>query len=43
MTDRIYQDLMNGLNVKRVGYIYKEYLTAEIYLKIFLMNIKNLK
>ena len=35
--------LEEWIKFKRVGYIYNDYLTVEIYLKIFLMNIKNLK
>ena len=35
--------LEEWIKFKRIGYIYKEYLTVEIQLKIFLMNIKSLK
>ena len=35
--------LEEWIKFKRIGYIYNEYLTVEIQLKIFLMNIKNLK
>ena len=35
--------LEEWIKFKRVGYIYNDYLTVEIYLKIFLMKIKNLK